>query len=237
MATRLQAVRAQLSAAALAAGRSVDSVTLVAVSKGQPAALVSQLANLGVGDFGESYLQEALPKLRELEALELNWHFIGRLQANKTRAVAEHFAWVHSLDRLPLAERLSAQRPHRAPPLNVCLQVKPGSDPGKGGLEIPHTAALADSVRALPRLRLRGLMCLLAEGLAATEQLRQFRSVHALMGALNAAGHELDTLSMGMSGDFPLAIQAGATLVRLGTALFGARAAPRRNPGAPPPSP
>jgi len=237
LATRLQAVRAQLSAAARAAGRNEDSVTLVAVSKGQPARAVRQLARLGVSDFGESYLQEALPKVRELEALELTWHFIGRLQANKTRAVAESFSWVHSLDRLQLAQRLAAQRPHWAAPLNVCLQVKPGHDPGKGGVAMAHAAPLADSLRALPRLRLRGLMCMLPDDLGADEQLRQFRSVHALMSTLNAAGHGLDTLSMGMSGDFPLAIQAGATLVRIGTALFGARPAPRRNPGAPPPSP
>jgi pyridoxal phosphate enzyme (YggS family) len=195
------------------------------VSKGHAADAVRALAALGQRAFGESYLQEALPKMAGLADLPLEWHFIGRLQANKTRAVAEHFDWVHGLDRLKLAERLAAQRPTRCAPLNVCLQVKPADDPGKAGLAPEAAAGLAPQVAALPGLRLRGLMCILPEGLAADAQHQHFAAVATLQARLVAAGLALDTLSMGMSGDYPVAIAAGSTLVRLGTALFGPRAA------------
>jgi len=223
LAVRLALVRAQIARAALASGRDADSVTLIAVSKGQSAAAVQALAQLGTRHFGESYLQEALPRIQQLAGLELSWHFIGRLQANKTRAVAENFSWVHALDRLRIAERLNAQRPDHAPPLNVCLQVKLAADPRKGGAAAAQTRELAGAVQTLPRLRLRGLMCMLPDGLSAAGQLAHFREVRQLRDELNLSGAQLDTLSMGMSGDYLLAIEAGATLVRIGTALFGPR--------------
>jgi pyridoxal phosphate enzyme (YggS family) len=221
---RFGEVRAGLAAAAAAAGKSVDCVTLLAVSKGHSPDAVRALAGMGQRAFGESYLQEALPKMAALADLELEWHFIGRLQANKTRLVAGHFDWVHGLDRLKLAERLAEQRPAQRLPLNVCVQVKPADDPGKAGLAPEAAATLAPQVAALPGLRLRGLMCILPEGLTAAQQQAHFAAVAALQARLVAAGLALDTLSMGMSGDYPVAIAAGATLVRIGTALFGPRA-------------
>jgi pyridoxal phosphate enzyme (YggS family) len=225
-AARLHRLRAQIAAAATAAGRTGQSITVVAVSKGHAAAAVQALAQLGIEHFGESYLQEALPKMDALAGLELNWHFIGRLQANKTRGVAERFAWAHGVDRLRVAERLDAQRPQHAPALNVCLQVRLAADPDRGGVPAAQLPALAAAVAALPRLHLRGLMCMLPEGLNAATQRAQFEAVHALLLELNRGGAKLDTLSMGMSGDFEAAIAAGATLVRIGTALFGSRGAP-----------
>lgn len=222
---RLAQLRGQLAAAARAAGRNEDCVTLLAVSKGHAAGELAALAAHGQLAFGESYLQEALPKQAELAQLPLQWHYIGRLQANKTRPVAEHFDWVHAVDRLRIAERLSAQRPAGAPPLNVCVQVKPGDDPDKGGLPPDEAAALARQVALLPRLRLRGFMCMLPEGLPPGQMRGQFGRVAALRDRLAADGLPLDTLSMGMSGDFAEAIAAGATMVRIGTALFGPRAA------------
>jgi pyridoxal phosphate enzyme (YggS family) len=223
---RLRQLRARIAAAAAAAGRTEQSVTLVGVSKGHGTAAVRAMAQLGVEHFGESYLQEALPKMDMLAQLELNWHFIGRLQANKTRGVAERFAWVHAVDRLRIAARLAAQRPPFAPPLNVCLQVKLAAAADRGGVPAAQLPALAAAVAALPQLRLRGLMCMLPEGLDAAAQRAQFEAVHELLVALNRGGAQLDTLSMGMSGDFEAAIGAGATLVRIGTMLFGSRNAP-----------
>ena len=220
---RLSRLRAQIVLAAQAAGRNEDSVTLVAVCKGQSSAAVQALARLGVEHFGESYLQEALPRMQQLADAELTWHFIGRLQANKTRDVAAHFSWVHALDRERIAVRLNEQRPALRPPLNVCLQVKLADDPTKGGIEAAEAGALAALVRTLPRLRLRGLMCMLPAGLDAAAQRAQFQAVQRLQQQLNAGGAQLDTLSMGMSGDFQLAIAGGATMVRIGTALFGPR--------------
>ncbi|HVN98997.1 MAG TPA: YggS family pyridoxal phosphate-dependent enzyme [Steroidobacteraceae bacterium] len=231
---RLRAVRARIGQAARAAGRTEDSVTLLAVSKGHGATEVRALAQLGVEHFGESYVQEACPKLDALAGLELCWHFIGRLQANKTREVAERFAWVHGVDRLRIAQRLAAQRPPLAPPLNVCIQVKLAPDDTKGGAGAAEARALAAALGALPRLRLRGLMCMLPEGLDAAAQRVRFAEVQALYAQLRREGVALDTLSMGMSGDFEAAIAAGSTLVRIGTALFG----PRRDtlaPGGPSP--
>jgi pyridoxal phosphate enzyme (YggS family) len=226
LATRLRLVRARIAAAARSAGRNEDCITLLAVSKGRSAAAVQILAQLGVGNFAESYLQEAVPKLAALAGLGLSWHFIGRLQANKTRAVAEHFDWVHSLDRLRTAERLAAQRPHYAPPLNVCVQVKLAEDATKGGASAAAATALVAAIARLPRLRLRGLMCMLPEGLDAGGQRARFGAVRALFDGLNRDGAGLDTLSMGMSNDFEAAIAAGSTLVRIGTALFGLASAP-----------
>ena len=201
--------------------RNVDSVTLLAVSKAQPANKVRAVAQLGVRDFGESYVQEGLDKIEALRDLSLTWHFIGRLQANKTRPVAASFDWVHGVDRLKIAERLSEQRPFHAPPLNVCLQVNIAGEASKGGVTTAELPALATAVAALPRLKLRGLMCIPPDQDDPTRH--WFASTRRLLEALNAAGAKLDTLSMGMSGDFESAILEGATLVRVGTALFGSR--------------
>ncbi|HNR22259.1 MAG TPA: YggS family pyridoxal phosphate-dependent enzyme [Steroidobacteraceae bacterium] len=216
-------VREAIQAALLECGRSVDSVTLLAVSKGQPAESVRAAAAEGIRDFGESYLQEALPKLGQLADLDLTWHFIGQLQSNKTRAVAEHFAWVHGVDRARHAERLAAQRPYHAPPLNVCIQVNVGAEVGKAGVAPGEVAPLAEAIRALPRLRLRGLMCLPPEEHEVARQRHWFALLRREFAALVSSGLEIDTLSMGMSGDFVAAIHEGATIVRIGTALFGPR--------------
>src|SRR5512146_1105203 len=218
---RIHALRARLAAAAVAANRNADSVTLLAVSKGQPAELIRAAAAAGVSDIGESYLTEALAKMEALADLPLTWHFIGRLQSNKTRPVAERFAWVHGIDRLKTAERLSAQRPYHAPPLSVCIQVNLAGEAAKGGVPASEAAALAAAVAALPRLTLRGLMCIPPEETDPGRQRAWFAQLRALQDSLNAGGLRLDTLSMGMSGDFEAAIQEGATIVRIGTALFG----------------
>jgi PLP dependent protein len=220
---RIRALRARVAAAAASAGRNADSVTLLAVSKGQPAPLIRAAATEGLRDIGESYLGEALGKMEVLADLPLTWHFIGRLQANKTRQVAERFAWVHGLDRLKIAERLAAQRPYHAPALNVCIQVNLAGESTKGGVPPGEAPALAAAVAALPRLTLRGLMCIPPEEGDRRRQREWFARLRVLEDALNAGGLALDTLSMGMSGDFESAIEEGATLVRIGTALFGPR--------------
>lgn len=222
---RIRAVRARIAAAATSAGRNADSVTLLAVSKGQPAELIRAAAAEGLTHIGESYLGEALGKMEALAGLPITWHFIGRLQANKTRQVAERFAWVHGIDRLKIAERLSAQRPYHAPPLSVCIQVNLAGEASKGGVSVVETSALAAAVAGLPRLRLRGLMCIPPEETDPARQSAWFARLRDLRESLNlnVAGLALDTLSMGMSGDFEAAIREGATIVRVGTALFGPR--------------
>jgi pyridoxal phosphate enzyme (YggS family) len=204
-------------------GRQPDSVRLIAVSKTQPAAAIRAVAELGQRDFGENYVQEALPKLAELSDLPLIWHYIGQLQANKTRVVAEHFHWVHTLDRERIAVRLSEQRSPHAAPLNTCIQVSLEDEPGKGGISKTELAPLARRVLELPRLRLRGLMCIPPprEGFEAQRQL--FAELADCAQALRDQGMPLDTLSMGMSGDLEAAVAAGATCVRIGTAIFGER--------------
>ena len=204
-------------------GRDVDSVRLIAVSKSQPAAAIRAVAELGQRDFGENYVQEALPKLEQLADLKLTWHYIGQLQTNKTRPVAEHFHWVHTLDRERIAVRLSEQRSPHAAPLNVCIQVRLADEPGKGGISKTELAALARRVVELPRLQLRGLMCIPPprEGFEAQRQL--FAELADCAQALRDQGMPLDTLSMGMSGDLEAAVAAGATCVRIGTAIFGER--------------
>lgn len=223
LAHRLQDVRTAIAAAARTAGRDERSVTLVAVSKGHEAERISAAARLGITDFGENYLQEALPKIAALREAGLIWHFLGRLQANKTRPVAEHFDWVHGLDRLRIAERLSQQRSHLASPLNVCLQVNIAQDDKKAGVAPADVAPLAASVASLPHLRLRGLMCMLPEGLDTPARRDAYSRLRQLLVALRTSHPELDTLSMGMSGDFSDAILEGATMVRVGTAIFGPR--------------
>ena len=217
-------VRARIGTAARNAGRAPADVRLLAVSKQQDAAAIRTVAGFGQLEFGENYAQEALPKILELEGLGLTWHFIGQLQANKTRAVAEHFAWVHTIDRERTARRLSEQRPHYAPPLQVLLQVRLDAAPQKGGVAIEELPHLAEAVAALPRLRLRGLMCLPEPSPDPAAQRVPFRRLCELAAELNARGLELDTLSMGMSDDLEAAIAEGATLVRIGTAIFGRRA-------------
>lgn len=220
IAKNIAKVRTRIREAAQACGRDHESVGLLAVSKTKPAAAVREAHACGQSDFGENYLQEALNKQAELCDLALTWHFIGPIQSNKTRPIAEHFAWVHSVDRLKIAQRLSEQRPAQLPPLNICLQVNVSGEASKSGCAPEELPALALAVSQLPNLRLRGLMTIpeptsdVAQQHAACARLRQLRD------ALNL---ELDVLSMGMSDDLEAAIAEGATWVRIGTALFGAR--------------
>ncbi len=218
-----RAVQERIASAARAAGRSVDSVTLLAVSKGQSAAAIDSAARAGIEHFGENFAQESLPKIAALAGRELCWHFIGRLQANKTKPVAENFAWVHGVDRLKIAERLAAQRPYHAPPLNLCLQLHVGGEASKGGVEAADVPALARAVQALPNVRLRGLMSMPPAESTVDKQRHWFRETRQVFDYLNERGMGLDTLSMGTSADFEAAIAEGATIVRVGTAIFGAR--------------
>ncbi|HVY66289.1 MAG TPA: YggS family pyridoxal phosphate-dependent enzyme [Gammaproteobacteria bacterium] len=205
------------------ARRAPQSVSIVAISKQQPAAAIAEAYRAGLRHFGESYVQEALPKMAELSDLDITWHFVGRLQANKTRPVAEHFSWVHTVDRLRIAERLNEQRPPFAAPLNVLIQVNQGGEEQKAGTSEADVAALARAILALPRLKLRGLMTLPPQD--GENAGAWFASLAALRQRLVAGGIPLDTLSMGMSADFEAAIAAGADFVRIGTAIFGARGA------------
>lgn len=223
LAPNVRAVRERIRAACERAGRSVDSVTLLAVSKTHSVDLIRAAAREGVEHFGESYLQEALPKIETLRGLELTWHFIGQLQGNKTRAVAENFQWVHGVDRLRIAKRLSDQRPFHAPPLNVCLQVNIGGEETKGGVAPDQLQDLATEVAALPRLTLRGLMCIPPPEDDPERQRTWFVQTAQLLRSLRVPGITLDTLSMGMSDSLEVAIEEGATIVRVGTALFGER--------------
>jgi pyridoxal phosphate enzyme (YggS family) len=218
------AVQARIARAASACGRNVDSITLVAVSKTQPAEAVLAAAHAGVEHFGENYLQEALAKIEALRGQELTWHFIGQIQANKTRPIAEHFDWAHGVDRLKIAQRLSDQRPYHAPPLKICLQVHIGGEASKGGVEPQELAALVREVKQLPRVELRGLMCLPPAETDIARQRHWFAETRAWFDRLNDDGAALDTLSMGMSADFEAAIYEGSTMVRVGSAIFGARA-------------
>lgn len=220
---RLEAVLARIRAAEVRFGRPSGAVGLVAVSKTRPAADIAAVAAAGQRRFGENYWQEAADKLPALAAFDLEWHFIGPLQANKTRSIAEQFAWVHSVDRLKIAERLSEQRPSALPPLNVCLQVNVSGEPSKHGLDEGALPAIAHAVAALPGLRLRGLMAIPAPATDFAEQRRPFARLRELQNSLIGAELALDTLSMGMSDDLEAAIAEGSTLVRVGTAIFGLR--------------
>lgn len=204
-------------------GRNPDSVRLVAVTKEQPTDSIRTAADCGQRDFGENYLQEALPKLAALADLDLRWHFIGHLQGNKTAAVAEHFQWVHTLDRERIAVRLNEQRPAHAPPLNVCIQVSLADEPGKGGANRDVLLPLATRIAQLPRLKLRGLMCIPPPRESFDEQRALFAALASCQRELTERGFALDTLSMGMSADLEAAIAEGATCVRIGTAIFGER--------------
>lgn len=220
IADNLSALAARIHNAAQAAGRDPASVQLLAVSKTKPAAAIREIHAAGVRDVGENYLQEALAKQEELRDLPLIWHFIGPIQSNKTKAIAEHFDWVHSVDRLKIAQRLSEQRPAGLPRLNICLQVNVSGEDSKSGCAPAELPALAKAVAALPNLRLRGLMAIPEPTEDRTAQEAAFASLHQLQESLDLG---LDTLSMGMSHDLEAAIAQGATWVRIGTALFGAR--------------
>ncbi|WP_426233819.1 YggS family pyridoxal phosphate-dependent enzyme [Pseudomonas sp. TWP3-2] len=213
-------VSSRIRAAAESAGRAENSVQLLAVSKTKPAAALREAYAAGLRDFGENYLQEALAKQLELADLPLIWHFIGPIQSNKTRAIAEHFAWVHSVDRLKIAQRLSEQRPANMPPLNICIQVNVSGEASKSGCTPTDLPALAQAISALPRIKLRGLMAIPEPTEDRAEQDAAFAAVQHLQASLDLP---LDTLSMGMSHDLESAIAQGATWVRIGTALFGAR--------------
>lgn len=220
--TNLQATRQAVEQAAVAANR-VGSVRLLAVSKTFPASAVREAYAAGQTAFGENYLQEALDKIEALRDLPLEWHFIGPIQSNKTRPIAERFAWVHSVDRLKVAERLSAQRPAGLPPLNVCLQVNVSGEASKSGVSPEEVEALALQVAKLPNLKLRGLMSIPAPESGEAAQRLPFARMREIFQHLNRQGMGLDTLSMGMSHDYPAAIMEGATIVRIGTAIFGSR--------------
>lgn len=220
LADNLSAISARIASAAQSAGRDPASVQLLAVSKTKPASAIREIHAAGVCDFGENYLQEALTKQQALSDLPLIWHFIGPIQSNKTKAIAEHFDWVHSVDRLKIAQRLSEQRPAGLAPLNICLQVNVSGEDSKSGCAPADLPTLAKAVAALPNLRLRGLMAIPEPTDDRAAQEAAFATLRQLQEGL---GLGLDTLSMGMSHDLEAAIAQGATWVRIGTALFGAR--------------
>lgn len=229
--TNIAKVGTRIREAAQAAARDPDEVHLLAVSKTQSAEAIRQASAAGQRDFGENYLQEALEKQADLQDLPLTWHFIGPIQSNKTKPIAEHFDWVHSVDRLKIAQRLSDQRPLELPPINVCLQVNVSGEASKSGCEPHEVPELAHAIAALPRLRLRGLMAIPEPTDNPDEQRAAFARLRQLQSELDLG---LDTLSMGMSQDLEAAIAEGATWVRIGTAVFGARAYPPQIPPASP---
>ncbi len=219
----LRKIRDLLGQAAADAGRDPASIRLLAVSKQQPVSAILEAVAAGQQDFGENLVREGLDKIAGVAEAGLTWHFIGHLQTNKTRPVAENFDWVHSVDRLKTAQRLSRQRPATNRELNVCLQVNLDNEPGKSGVTVEELPELAARVAELGRLRLRGLMCLPAIRSGFSEQRKPFARLRKLSESLIAQGMVLDTLSMGMSADYRAAIFEGATIVRIGTAVFGER--------------
>lgn len=223
VAANLDAIRQAVTAAAERHGRDPAQVRVLAVAKTKPPAAIAAALDAGQREFGENYLQEALAKIAAIERPEIIWHFIGAIQSNKTCAIAEHFAWVHTLAREKIARRLNVQRPADLPPLNVCIEVNISGEPQKAGVAPAELGDLAAAVAELPRLKLRGLMTLPAPEKDFAAQRESFRRLADEYARLRAAGYELDTLSMGMSGDFEAAIAEGATIVRIGTGIFGAR--------------
>jgi pyridoxal phosphate enzyme (YggS family) len=219
VAINIAKVRERIRRACIKNGRDANAVTLLAVSKTRGSDAIRAAAGAGVIDIGENYCQEALEKIAALTDLKLNWHFIGPLQSNKTRAIAEHFAWVHSVDRLKIAQRLSEQRPLELPPLNICLQVNIDAEPSKAGSAPAALPDLIEAVMPLPNLRLRGLMAIPE----ANQGRGSFARLRELFETQRQCWPQLDTLSMGMSADFEEAIAEGATIVRVGTDIFGAR--------------
>jgi pyridoxal phosphate enzyme (YggS family) len=220
---RLQQVCKKISLYEQEFGRPKGSVQLLAVSKTRPSTDLREAWQSGQRQFAESYLQEALEKISELQSLAIQWHFIGPIQSNKTRAIAEHFDWVHSVDRLKIAQRLSAQRPEDKPPLQVLLQVNSSDERSKSGCSFAELESLANAVSALPGLQLRGLMTIPARCDDFEQQRRPFHRLRQALQQLNEKGRTLDSLSMGMSNDIRAAVAEGATMVRVGTAIFGAR--------------
>jgi pyridoxal phosphate enzyme (YggS family) len=223
IASRLIQIQERIARAEREFGRAPGSTRLLAVSKQQPVAALREALAAGQRCFGENYLQEALPKIQALAAEQLEWHHIGRVQSNKTREIAGHFHWVHGVDRLKIARRLGEQRPTGLPLLNICLQVKLSDEAGKGGLEPQALAETAAAISELPGLALRGLMALPAPEQDFAAQRRPFRRLRELLDMLNSKGLQLDTLSMGTSADMEAAIAEGATIVRIGTGIFGPR--------------
>ncbi len=225
IAQRLEILRTQIRDFEQRHGRKAGQTKLLAVSKTKPASMVLEAFAAGQSSFGENQLQDAMAKLDDqtLSPLDIDWHFIGPLQSNKTRAVAERFAWLHSLDRLRVATRLNDQRPDNLPALNVCIQVNLSGESSKSGLEEGQLFAFASQIAELPRLRLRGLMTIPAPCEDFQQQREPFRRLRELLEELQTKGHEVDTLSMGMSGDIEAAIAEGATWIRVGTAIFGQR--------------
>lgn len=223
IASQIDKVLTRINAAATLASRPFDDITLIAVSKTKPTSDIEAAAACGLRHFGENYLQEALDKIEALQGLDLTWHFIGPIQSNKTRPIAEHFDWVHSVDRLKIAQRLSDQRPTSLEPLNICLQVNISNEDSKSGVSVEQAAELAREMTALPNIRLRGLMAIPKPSDDPAEQAAAFEAVATLFHTLSRTIPELDTLSMGMSQDLEAAIAAGSTMVRIGTDIFGAR--------------
>lgn len=223
IASNLQAVRDAIAAAAAEAGRDAGDIRLLAVSKTFPPHALREAYRAGQACFAESYVQEALDKIAALNDIPIEWHYVGPIQSNKTRAIAENFAWVHSVDRLKIAERLSGQRPAHLPALQVCLQVNISMEASKSGVSPDELDALAHAVAKLPNLKLRGLMAVPAPGDDVVVQRASFAQLRELRDRLNRQGLQLDTLSMGMSDDFAAAIAEGSTIVRIGTAIFGDR--------------
>ena len=220
---RLLAVRETIRRLENRYRRTPGSVHLLAVSKKKSVEEIVAAARAGQRDFGESYLQEALKKIAALEDRDLCWHFVGPIQKNKTRQIAAHFSWVHGIERLIVAERLSTQRPDHLPPLQVCLQVNIDREPSKSGLQCEQVQDIASAVQGLPNLKLRGLMAIPQRTSDTIQRRLRFAQLRALLEQLNQSGFGLDTLSMGMSGDLEDAVAEGATIVRIGTAIFGAR--------------
>ena len=223
IATNLQAVRERIAKAARAAGRDLAEITLLAVSKTKPLADILCAADAGQTAFGENYAQEGVDKMNVAVDRALDWHFIGPLQSNKTRLIAEHYSWVHSVERLKIAQRLASQRPTHLPPLQVCVQVNVSGEASKSGCAPDQALALCQAVSSLPGLRLRGLMTIPEAVDDPSAQRLPFQQLRELSESIRAAGVPLDTLSMGMSHDLEAAIAEGATIVRIGTAIFGER--------------
>jgi hypothetical protein len=219
----LQTMHARIARAAHDCGRDPDSILLLAVSKRKPASDIRLAYACGQRDFGENYLQEALEKMQELDDLDICWHFIGAIQSNKTRSIAESFDWVHCIDRLKIATRLSEQRPAERKPLEVCIQINLDDESSKAGIDLDELPALAASIAVLPGIRLRGLMTIPAPRTNYAEQCHSFARMAGALAALRRQGLDCDTLSMGMTADMEAAIAEGSTLVRIGTAIFGER--------------
>lgn len=219
----LHEVRDRVEKAALDAGRAAEDITIVAVSKKHPAAAIEAAYAAGQRDFGENFVQEAIPKIESLDLPEIRWHFIGHIQANKTRDIAHFFDWVHTVDRIKVARRLSEHRPHYAAPLDVCIQVNLAEEPQKSGASAAEVRQLASEVLSLPRLRLRGLMTMPPVDADVATSAALFHRLARLEQELVADGIGLDTLSMGMSADLETAVRCGSTMVRVGTAIFGPR--------------